>query len=467
MKRQNESNRQDLIFSNEWPGTLPREQRKSLGQWATPWWIVKACMDQHDHDLPSRPIIVDPCCGDGRWLVAAAQRHPDARLYGYDIDSEMVSLAKRTLTRHGVTAHLETANTLEENHSMPKADLVIGNPPFVRPQNLPKKIRRDLWRRFYTATNKADLYACFVERALSISKRVLFVLPENWLYLSSFYALREFVRRAGVNGIYQLDSKAFSGVSVSCVVAVFGPEKRALCGELRAETESFHVTETLRMSADAWSTQGPLPQLPGTALGEFATLHMGIVCGDYDRYVVSQKTHSADMPTCRGRDVLPWSIREPYEYVRYLPADMLARKPYVAPKHSGLFEVPEKVIIAGTSGLELRAAMDTMQRYPLDSCYLMHAKNPKIDLWGLLGFLLSRPVGDWYGKRHRAARVKAVELRRIPIPRLPWTDVAEAARQRDHSALDKAVTQLYERDREEERLRLVSSALPSTSALLT
>ena len=157
----------------------------------------------------------------------------------------------------------------------------------------------------------------------------------------------------------------------------------------------------------------------------------------------------------------PWSIREPYEYLRYLPQEMLARKPYVAPKHAGLFDVPEKVIIAGTSGLEIRAAVDTRRRYPLDSCYIMHPKTPEFDLWALLGFLLSSPVNTWYGRRHRAPRVKAVELRRVPIPRLPWTDVAEATRCRDHAALNAAVARLYARDREEGRQP--PSSTPPTS----
>ena len=172
MKRQRTSNRQGP-FSDRWLGTSSLAERRVLGQWATPWWIVKACIDAHSHDLPPRPIIVDPCCGDGRWLVGAAQRHPGARLYGYDIDPEMIALAKRALADHGIDAHLEVADTLAEEHTMPRADLVVGNPPFVRPQTLPKPRRRDLWRRFSTATDKADLYACFVERALSISHELM------------------------------------------------------------------------------------------------------------------------------------------------------------------------------------------------------------------------------------------------------------------------------------------------------
>ena len=79
---------------------------------------------------------------------------------------------------------------------------------------------------------------------------------------------------------------------------------------------------------------------------------MGVVCGDYPRYVHRGRQHPDDRPTCRGKDVLRWRILPTDEHVRYDPADMLARKSYVAPKHAGLFDVPRKIVVAGTSGRE-------------------------------------------------------------------------------------------------------------------
>jgi SAM-dependent methyltransferase len=417
-------------------------ERKRAGQWVTPWWVVAAAMREACRDLPERPVIADLGCGDGRWLIAAARERPGARLVGVDLDPRAVEAAAETCRRAGVRAELIVGDALADPPPIRDADLVVGNPPFVRPQNLPRPVREDLWRRFSTATDKADLYACFVERALEVARRLVLVLPEYWLHLASFHALRERVLAAGVDGLFELPRGTFAEVPVPTVLLFAGSGDGWRAGRLESDGR-LSVDGSVFVGAEAWSLRGPLPELPGRPLGEVASIHMGVVCGDYPRYVHRGRRYPEDRPTCRGRDVLRWTIRPGDEYVRYLPREMLQRKPYVAPKHAGLFDVPEKVVLAGTTGTEIRAAVDTERRFPLDSCYVLHSRHPELDSWALLGFLLSRPVQDWYGARHRAPRVKAVELARIPVPHAGWAAVAEAARARDDAALDAAVVAAY------------------------
>jgi len=399
---------------------------------------VAAATREACRNLPERPVVVDLSCGDGRWLIAAARERPGARLVGVDIDPLAVEAAAETCRRAGVHAELIVADALADPPPVLCADLVVGNPPFVRPQNLPKAVREDLWRRFATATDKADLYACFVERALQVASRLALVLPENWLHLASFRTLRERVLAAGVDGLFELPRGTFAEVPVPTVVLLVGSGDARRAGRLERGGD-FSVVGSVFVEAEAWSLRGPLPVLAGRPLGEVVSIHMGVVCGDYARYVHRGRRFPEDRPTCRGRDVLRWTIRPGDEYLRYLPRDMLRRKPYVAPKHAGLFDTPEKVVLAGTTGTEIRAAVDTKRRFPLDSCYVMHPRHPELDPWTILGFLLSRPVQDWYGARHRAPRVKAVEVARIPIPIAGWAAVSEAARARDDAGLEVAV----------------------------
>jgi SAM-dependent methyltransferase len=386
-------------------------ERKRAGQWVTPWWVVAAAMREACRDLPERPVIADLGCGDGRWLIAAARERPGARLVGVDLDPRAVEAAAETCRRAGVRAELIVGDALADPPPIRDADLVVGNPPFVRPQNLPRPVREDL-------------------------------LPEYWLHLASFHALRERVLAAGVDGLFELPRGTFAEVPVPTVLLFAGGGDGRRAGRLERGGR-FSVVGSVFVEAEAWSLRGPLPVLPGRPLGEVASIHMGVVCGDYPRYVHQGRRFPEDRPTCRGRDVLRWAIRPGDEYLRSLPRDMLRRKPYVAPKHAGLFDIAEKVVLAGTTGTEIRAAVDTERRFPLDSCYVLHPRHPELDPWTLLGFLLSRPVQDWYGARHRAPRVKAVELARIPVPRAGWAAVAEAARARDDAALDAAVVAAY------------------------
>jgi len=165
---------------------------------------------------------------------------------------------------------------------------------------------------------------------------------------------------------------------------------------------------------------------------------MGVVCGSYREWVHRGPPGVGDVRTCRGKQVRRFAIEDSEEWLRYRPREMLARRPYVAPKSRALFDVPEKLVLAGTTGRVLRCAVDTERRYPLDSCYVSERGDP----WLLCGLLNSEAVNAWYGARFPAPRVKAVELHRLPWP--PSVEgVAEAARAADQEGLDEAVRRAY------------------------
>ncbi len=125
--------------------------RVEFGDWQTP---DKLAYDVVAHVLPYlRPTphtILEPTCGKGAFLVAAAQHLPAAKLAGYEINPEYAAI---TASRLGTTNHeIRTADffSVEWKHeisSMSDPILVIGNPPWVTnaglgtfgSQNLPIK----------------------------------------------------------------------------------------------------------------------------------------------------------------------------------------------------------------------------------------------------------------------------------------------------------------------------------------
>jgi hypothetical protein len=429
----------DLSAAEAWLAARSEGERKRRGQWPTPWWLCEAVVARLAPELPPGPRITDPACGDGRWLLAMARQRPDARLLGIDSDPLAIEAAKTTLSRAGVSAELVCADALAPG-VVPPCDVVVGNPPFVRPQHLPREVARALWARYALATDKCDLSVCFVELALQTAPRLALVLPASLLSLASFQAARAALLSRGLDAIFQVPGDPFEA-AVEVVVVMAGAQDRRAAGEVTPE--GARLTGTVSAGALAWSLDGALPELGGEPLGRYAQLHMGVVCGDYPRYVHAGRLHPEDRLTCRGRDVQRFFVASRDEYLRYLPQDMLRRKPYVAPKSAELFDVPAKVILAGTTGTELRAAVDHDRRFPLDSCYVVRERTDEVDPYGLLGLLLSQPVGAWYGRRFRAARVKGVEVAQIPVPPPPWPEIAEAARARDERGLEDAVQRAY------------------------
>lgn len=420
-----------------WEASIDADTRKRRGQWLTPWWAVERLTALACAGLPDRPVILDPACGDGRWLVAAARACPGARLLGWDIDPGAIAAARQVCAAAGVDAELSVRDTLR-GEEREVADLVLGNPPYVRVQRLELEDRAYIFARYRCATDKSDLYAPFMERMLELSRgRLAIVVADSWLSMSSFAALRERVWSAGGVQIASLPAASF-GADVSTVALRVEPGLSPRRGV---------------MDEQGWRDLGPLsrtggliplaeaPDLPGVGiLGDRFRLRMGIVCGSYEEWVHKGHRGPLDQPTCRGRDVRRWSIADRGELVRYDPRAMLEARPYVAPKHAGLFDQPAKLVLSGASGATLRAAVDELRRFPLDSCYVSEGEG---DVWALCGLLNSAPVNAWYSARFPAIRVKAVELHGLPWPPGRLSRLAEAARAADQAGVDSAARQAY------------------------
>lgn len=75
-------------------------------------------------------------------------------------------------------------------------DVVLGNPPYVRPHNIPDNIKQALWKTYSTFVAKSDMYSCFMERGTTITRNggiFSFIVPHTWTSLESFTKIREFL----------------------------------------------------------------------------------------------------------------------------------------------------------------------------------------------------------------------------------------------------------------------------------
>jgi SAM-dependent methyltransferase len=110
-------------------------ERKRRGDYPTPHWLVDAIVEQAVFGIsPGRDVIVlDPACGDGRFLVAAARRiraaggHPV--LVGADIDPRAVDAARRATSDADAT--IECRDALSAAWEGERFDIVLGNPPYL------------------------------------------------------------------------------------------------------------------------------------------------------------------------------------------------------------------------------------------------------------------------------------------------------------------------------------------------
>jgi hypothetical protein len=109
------------------------QSRKARGDYPTPHWLVDRIVRQsidtvrHGADV----VVVDPACGDGRFLAAAARRIEALGgrpvLVGCDIDAAVADTARRTGGR--ITCGDALARDWSELAG--RIDVVLGNPPYL------------------------------------------------------------------------------------------------------------------------------------------------------------------------------------------------------------------------------------------------------------------------------------------------------------------------------------------------
>ncbi len=113
-------------------GSLSMEDKKRLGAFYTED-AVAAFLVQWGLSK-STGSVMDPSCGDGRFLVQAA-RLGATRVVGCDADSSAVKATRENLASEECEAEVVESDFFrQEPTSLGSVDLVVGNPPFIRYQ---------------------------------------------------------------------------------------------------------------------------------------------------------------------------------------------------------------------------------------------------------------------------------------------------------------------------------------------
>jgi adenine-specific DNA-methyltransferase len=94
---------------------------RALHQWFTPAWVCEAIVDRHYSRLDLGDTILEPSCGDGRFLLALPQ---EVNAIGVEIDPALAQIARELTGRRIIAGDFLTADVPGPiTH-------VIGNPPF-------------------------------------------------------------------------------------------------------------------------------------------------------------------------------------------------------------------------------------------------------------------------------------------------------------------------------------------------
>jgi len=174
--------------------SLSAQIKKEQGIVYTPKFIVNYLLDKTI--AKENPRILDPACGTGNFLIEATNRlHRrgksiksiiEENIFGIDCDYQAISTLKSMFAKHCPSHYnLYTANALDKNflQNIGKFDVVVGNPPYVKIQNI-RPYERAFLKDWTFTKGDTDLYVAFIELAFSLIKDdgiIGFIVPSGFI----------------------------------------------------------------------------------------------------------------------------------------------------------------------------------------------------------------------------------------------------------------------------------------------
>jgi type I restriction-modification system DNA methylase subunit len=227
------------------------ESRKKSGSERTPDEIIKYMLDLIDYNENTSMYrsIIDPACGTGTFIKQILDRFI-AGLYKYKTTNEVkekllvqkliraydtkpsnVFITKIVMISALVKNKLicKMDDVLEMVESLPvycedflkveeKTDYVIGNPPYIRLQNMPVDYRDFVKKNYTSATGRFDIFTCFMEkgdRLLNENGRMCLITSNKYLTANYGVGIRRYLSAAGhVRKVIDLSDTKFFGAAV-------------------------------------------------------------------------------------------------------------------------------------------------------------------------------------------------------------------------------------------------------------
>lgn len=274
-------------------GDLAAVVRERNGVVYTKRWVVELMLDlagyTADRDLQPL-LIMEPAAGDGSFVVPLVERLIDScqryhrpissaanSLLAYELDPKSAELCrvrvKDLLLSYGidqqtaddlVQSWIRTGDYLLDLAQLPKADIVVGNPPYIRLEDISDELVAEYRRRFSTMVGRADLYVAFYEAALSQLKpggTCAYICADRWMLNQYGAQLRRLITsRFSVETVFELHRAGAFESEVSAYPAITvirsRPQQQAIVARGDASIAHLGATGIQKVLDQAEDSEG-------------------------------------------------------------------------------------------------------------------------------------------------------------------------------------------------------------------
>ena len=202
-----------------------RDGQSNHGEVFTKRWVVEFILDlvgyRPEEDLASR-VVVEPACGSGAFLIPIVDRLvASSRMHGkelaaasgairaFDVLAPNAEAARKAvverLGEHGLPVEVAeklannwvtTTDFLLHDHPAASAEFVVGNPPYVRLEDVPRPLTDAYRRACPTMRGRSDIYVGFLEMGLRLLRdggKLGFICADRWMHNQYGGALRQLI----------------------------------------------------------------------------------------------------------------------------------------------------------------------------------------------------------------------------------------------------------------------------------
>lgn len=256
-----------------------------------------------------------------------------------DVESKIESFEQNRIYEHAFEWRFEFPEVLDDDGTFVGFDVVIGNPPYIRQEEL-GEFKPYFKDHYATYSGTADLYVYFIERGLQLLKKgghFLFIVPNKWMRAGYGKALRGALSGVRINSITDFgDLPVFEeATTYPCILHLSTSEPVATFPAVlvdtltypeglgtyirnrRIEVDSAGLDESGWMLTDS-TTRKLLDKIKsrGVPLGEYVNgkIYRGVLTGLNEAFVIDSETRdrlisedpkSAEIikPFLAGRDI--------------------------------------------------------------------------------------------------------------------------------------------------------------------
>lgn len=173
--------------SLDYINATPLSKRKNLGQYMTPKLIRNIAIAHLP--LKDGDKVLDPAVGTGELLLCARNKNKNIKIYGWDVDKEILKVARANL---GAKANLQSIDGLLVNDMNNFFDVVIANPPYFE-----MKPSQTIKNKYASVIGgRANIYALFIKQIIDVTKEngyIALIVPPSMNNGEYFNKLREFI----------------------------------------------------------------------------------------------------------------------------------------------------------------------------------------------------------------------------------------------------------------------------------